>query len=179
MATSRRYPIGCTLGLILGGLACQALAEPPAAPASNNNGIMTFPNVRVIHAPPAATEQKPAADASSVKAFVDPDTGDLSEDTAQAAEQLSSATQARARTGLLTNSGATTASTAETEELIYGPNGVTGLLLDDRDAVFQMVHLDADGNLIQQCITGEDEAAHALHSHPAKGQIPQESQNDR
>jgi hypothetical protein len=178
MATSRRYPIGCTLGLILGGLACQALAEPPAA-APSNNGLMTFPNVRVLHAPPATTEQKPAADASSMRAYVDPVTGDLSAGTAEQARQLSNAIAARARTGVLTNSGATTASIESTEELIYGPNGEPGLMLTDQDAVFQKVHLDADGNLIQQCITGEDEAAHALHSHAAKDQPQQENHHGR
>jgi hypothetical protein len=40
--------------------------------------------------------------------------------------------------------------------------------------VSQKVRLDADGNLIQECVTGEDDAAHAAHEH---GQ--QESQNDR
>jgi hypothetical protein len=179
MVTSRRYPIGCTLSLILGGLACQALAEPPAAPASNNNGIMTFPNVRVIHAPPAATEQKHAAEASSIRASIDPITGALSEETAQAAEQLSTTAAARTRTGILSPTGATIASTEESEQPIYGPNNAVGLMLTDADAVFQMVHIDADGNLSQQCITGEDEAAHALHSHAAKTPIQQESPNDR
>ncbi len=178
MATSRRYPIGCTLGLILGGLACQALAEPPAASPSNNNGIMTFPNVRVIHAPPAATEQKSAADASSIKAVIDPVTGELSEDTSQTAELFNTAA-ARTRTGILSTSGATTASTGESEQLIYGPNNAVGLMLGPEDMVSQVVHLDANGNLTQECVTGEDQAAHARHSHAAKDLIPQESPNDR
>jgi hypothetical protein len=172
MATSRRYPIGCTLGLILGGLACQALAEPPVAAPSNNNGIMTFPNVRVTHAPPAAIEQKPAAEAASMQAFVDPITNELRAATAEEAKQLSSADAARTRTAIVANS-ATHSSTGD-EQLIYGPGNTVGMLLTNADMVFQTVHIDADGNLIQECVTGEDAAAHAAHAH-----TQQESNNDR
>ncbi len=174
MATSRRYPISCTLGLVLGGLACQAMAEPPAAaPSNNNNGIMTFPNVRVINAPPAATALEPATEAASMQAFVDPITGELRAPTAEEAKQLSDAAAARTRAGILTNRGATNAATDDGERVFYGPGNVVGVMLDDRDMVFQKVHVDADGNLIQECVTGEDSAAHAAHDHQ------QETTNDR
>jgi hypothetical protein len=169
MATSRRYPIA--LSLILGGLASQALAEPPTA-TSNDNGLMTFKNVRVINAPPVASEQKPAADAPGMRAFVNPVTGELDDAaTPQEAKQLSNAA-ARVRT--LTNSGTTTASTDDSERLIYGPNNTVGLLLGEEDMVSVKVQVDAEGNLTQECVTGEDDAAHAAHGHTR-----QESKNDR
>jgi hypothetical protein len=173
MATSRRYPISCTLGLMLGGLACQALAEPPPATPSNDNGLMTFKHVRVINAPSAA-EHKPVADASSMQAFIDPITRELRAPTAEEARQLSNVASARTRAGILTNNAATNASTDDSERLIYGPDNTVGLLLTDADMVSQKVHLDADGNLIQECLTGEDAAAHAAHDH-----TEQESHNDR
>jgi hypothetical protein len=176
MATSRRYSIGSTLGLILAGLACQAVAEPPAATPSSSTGLMAFPNVRVTHAPPAASEQQPAA-APEMQAYVDPETGELRAATAEEARLLSNATAARPRTRQLANSTATAASTDE-ERLIFGPGNTVGLLLGEESMVFQTVQLDADGNLIQQCVTGEDQATHALHSAAAQP-TQQESHNDR
>jgi hypothetical protein len=171
MATSRRYSIG-TLGLIVSGIACQALAEPPAAP-SNDNGLMTFKHARVVNAPPAA-EQQPADEARAVRAFVDPVTGELtSTPTLEQARQLTNSATARSRAGVATSN------VAAEEQLTYWPNGAVSLMLTDDDMVSQTVQIDADGNLIQQCVTGETEAAHAQHSQPAKEQTQQESNNDR
>jgi hypothetical protein len=60
MMATVRYTAGCALGLVLGGLAVQALAEPPAASsASNNNGLMTFPHTTVVNAPIDASKPLP------------------------------------------------------------------------------------------------------------------------
>ncbi len=181
MATSRRYPI--TLGLILGGLACQALAEPPAPTASNDNGLMTFPNVRVVDAPIAASEQKPAARDSvatpGMRAYLGPDGLLTNEPTAAEAAQLSNA--ARTRTGLATAKNGVTAANTEPNDptLIYGPDNSVGIMLTDASMVFQVAHKDASGELTRQCVTGEDNAAHALHSPPAQDDAQEESRNDR
>jgi hypothetical protein len=155
------------------------MAEPPAAAPSNNNGIMTFPNVRVTNAPPAATVQQPAADAASMKAFIDPITGELYAGTAEQVKQLSNAPSARTRTGILANSVATNASTDDSERLIYGPGNTVGLLLGEESMVFQKAHLDADGELIEECVTGEDAVAHPVDVHTQQGHTQQESHNDR
>ena len=171
MATSHRYPIGCTLGLIL---ACQALAEPPSAAPSN--GIMTFPNVRVVHAPPAM-EQQPAADAASVQAFIDPITGELTAATPEQAKQLSNAMAARARTRTLTSSS-TTANSDESAQLIYGPGNTVGLRLGEEDMISLKAQVDSDGNLVQECVT-ESSAAHAADIHTQPSSSREESHNDR
>jgi hypothetical protein len=180
MATSRRYPIGCALSLILGGFACQALAEPPTAAASNDTGLMTFPNVRVVDAPLAAAEQKPAAASPGVKAYRDPVSGEFREATAGEAQQLATAA-ARTRTGIATaKSGATAANTQAGGQITYYPDNSVGIELDDEFMVFQVAHKDAAGKLTRQCVTGEDSKAHALHSSatPINAQ-PEESHNDR
>lgn len=175
MATSRRYSLRCTLALLLSGLACQALAEPPTAD-SGNNGLMTFKHARVVNAPPVASEQ-PATTASEVRAYLDPETGELRAPTAEEARQLSNSATTATRLSPRANSVATAATNEE--QLIYGPGNTVGLVLGEESMVFQMAQVDADGNLIQQCVTGEDEAAHALHSAATQDHTQQESRNDR
>jgi len=185
MATLRRYPISCTLGLILGGLACHALAEPPAPAASNDNGLMTFPNVSVVNAPLDTSEQKPAARDSvatpGVRAYMDSNGKLSSEPTAAEAAQLSNA--ARPRTGIATAKTGVTAANAEPSEqqpqLVHGPDNSMSIMLTDDTMVFQVAHKNATGELTQQCVTGEDNAAHALHSPPVQAHAQEESHNDR
>lgn len=182
MATSRRYPIGCTLGLMLGGLAFQALAEPPAPTASNDNGLMTFPNVSVVNAPIKASEQQPAASesaaAAGMRAYIS--NGQLYDGTAEDAAKLTNA--ARTRTGIATARTAASAATAEPSEqpqIVYGPDNSMRIVLGEESMVFQVAHKNASGKVTQQCVTGEDSAAHAMHSAPAQDDSEQESHNDR
>jgi len=166
--------MGCTLGLMLGGLALQALAEPPAAPASNNNGLMTFPNVSVVNAPVDAAKQKPTAQESGVKVYMD-GAGNMMQPSAADAAQLSNAAPARAgRT--VAKSSAATATTHTAQQMTYGPDGSIEIMANEETLVFQMAHKDAQGKLSQECVTGESSAKHALHS-PAHAK--QESRNDR
>ena len=160
MATSRRFPIGCTLGLMLGSLAVTAQAEPPSA---SNNGLMSFPNVRVENAPvaqPAATAKaKTSSAAAGMKAYRD-DNGTLREPMSTDAPAASTT---RARVGV---ANAKTAAVANAEPtLIQGPAQAVGVALDDEFMVSAVVHRDANGKLTQQCVTGETNAAHTLHSH--------------
>jgi hypothetical protein len=166
-----RYPIGCTLGLMLGGLALQAMAEPPATPTTNN-GLMTFPHVRVVNAPLPASVRKPAARESGMRAYMKD--GQMMEASAADAAQLSNATRAPA-TKATAITGAASATTQDDAQMIYGPDNSVEIMLGEDSMVFQTAHKDAAGKLTQQCVTGEDSAAHALHSAPAK----KERHNDR
>jgi len=175
MATLRRYPIGCALGVLLGGWALQALADPPTA-AVGSNGLMTFPNVRVINAPIAASKQKPAARESGMRAYMKD--GQMVEASAADAAQLSNATRSPTVKGAAI-AGTASANTQEDAQMINGPDNSIQIMLGEESMVFQMAHKDANGKLTQQCVTGEDSAAHALHSAPAHDQPKQESHNDR
>ena len=175
MAT--RYRIGCTLGLMLGSLALQAAAEPPAATA-NNNGLMTFPNVRVENAPVDTSKQKPAtgtAVTSGMRAYMNEE-GQLTQATNADAAKLSNATPSAklATAKSRTSSAATAADTGP--QMTYAEDGSIEIMANEETMVFQTAHKDANGKVTQECVTGESNAKHALHS-PARSK--QESRNDR
>jgi len=177
MAT--RYRIGCTLGLMLGGLTLQAAAEPPAATA-NNNGLMTFPNVSVVTAPTDASKQKPAAQGAAVAAGmrVYMENGQMTEATAADAAKLSAATSARTLAAPKSRSSSAAVAADAGPQMLNGPYNSTEIVpSNDETMVFQMAHKDANGKLTQECVTGEDSAKHALHSPAAHAK--QESRNDR
>jgi hypothetical protein len=162
--------VGCALGLVLGSLALPALAEPPAS----NNGLMTFPNVRVESAPAPvkaakatkkATTAAAAAHQAGVKAYIDPETGKLREPNAGDAEQASLNHLAPLFSGTPATVGtASTASTITEPVIIYGPGNTQSVVMGEDAMVFQVVHRGADGKLTQECVTGESHAKHALHS---------------
>jgi hypothetical protein len=176
MATSSRFALRLALGVLLGSLVLQAgAAELPATPASKDIGLMTFPNVRVINAPAAASTAKPSTSDAGMRAYKDPVSGKLREATPEDAQQLSTAA-ARTRARTATLSGPASASSTESvERLIYGPDNAVGLMLEDESMVFQVARKDANGKLTRECITGENSAEHALHSH----QHAQENSNER
>jgi hypothetical protein len=77
-------------------------------------------------------------------------------------------------------SGATAANTQAGEQVTYYPDNSIGIQLGDEFMVFQVAHKDATGKLTQECVTGEDTAAHALHSPATPTNVrQQESHNDR
>jgi hypothetical protein len=169
MMATVRYPVGCALGLVLGSLALPALAEPPAS----NNGLMTFPNVRVESAPapvkaakaPAKAAAPAAAHQAGMKAYMDPATGKLLESDPAATQHssLNHLAPLFSRTPATVGT-ASTASTTTAPEIIYGPGNTQSVLMGEDAMVFQVVHRDADGKLTQECVTGESHAKHALHS---------------
>jgi hypothetical protein len=161
MAILRRYPAGVALGLMLGSLALPTMAEPPA----NNNGLMTFPNVRVQSAPVPAKAPTPAAREDGMKAYINPATGALREPNAADTEASNLNHQAPlfSRTpGNLDRSSI--ASAAAAPEIIYGPGNTESVVMGEESMVFQVARRDADGKLTQECVTGESHANHALHS---------------
>jgi hypothetical protein len=162
MAILRRYPAGCALGLLLGSLALPALAEPPAG----NNGLMTFPNVRVESAPAPAKPAKPAASAAqpALKAYRNPKTGELSESAPEEHSTLNHQAPLFSRSPRTATAASAASTTAIVPEIIYGPQNTQSVALDEESMVFQVVHKDANGKLVQECVTGESHARHALHS---------------
>lgn len=164
MATVR-YPVGCALGLVLGSLALPALAELPAS----NNGLMTFPNVRVESAPLPTKAAKLKATKTTreagVMAYIDRTTGELVQPDAPQTEHsnLNRPAPLASRTPRVI-SRAATASSATSSDIIYGPENTQSVLTDEDSMVFQVAHKDADGKLTQECVTGESHANHALHS---------------
>jgi hypothetical protein len=182
MMATVRYPVGCALGLVLGSLALPALAEPPAS----NNGLMTFPNVRVESAPlPTKAAKLTAAKTTreaGVKAYLNPETGQLQSEPAETDHSnLNRPAPLASRTPRVISRSAT-ASTKITPDIIYGPGNTQSVVMGEDSMVFQVVRRDANGKLTQECVTGESHAKHALHSHKAtKAQTRKQegSRNDR
>lgn len=181
MATLCRYPAGCALGLLLGSLALPALAEPPVG----NNGLMSFPNVRVERAPTPAksgkTAPSAAASQSGMKAYRDPQTGKLIESAPEEHSTLNHPAPLFSRTPGTATTSSIAANTA-VPVIIYGPGDTQSVALDEESMVFQVAHQDAAGKLVQECVTGESHARHALHS-PKASSAPnhpvEANRNDR
>ena len=166
MATPRRYPIGCTLGVLLGSWALQALADPPA-PTVGNNGLMTFPNVRVENAPIPAKATKAKAAQPKMMAYMGPN-GLQEQPSANSGTPTTADASAASRVRTLSTSKTATDGTssalASEPDMIYGPDSAVGVKMTDESMVFQVARRGADGKVSQQCVTGETQAKKALQS---------------
>lgn len=127
----------------------EATADAPSAeptPAAKS-GRMTFPGVTVERAAP--TVAAPAA-TPSARLYVDPATGRIRERTQEdaAAEAASSSRSPPA---------------VAAPELVQGPDGIVGVRLDSKAAVYSIVTRTDDGRLVGRCVD-ESATAGSVHS---------------
>ena len=123
-----------------------AVAEDQKA-ATDNNGLMVFPNVTVVDAP-AAAPTAPAAAAAGMRVQKDKDTGKLRVPTGEEVAEL----EAQAPT-----------EPAAQVEVRTSASGVKSARLNEAYMSYSVVNKNADGELVEQCVTGEAAAEHALH----------------
>jgi hypothetical protein len=127
--------------------------------ATGSSGAMTFANVNVVNAP-VASNPATAAGTAGMRAQKDQDTGALRAPTAEEVAALDATAKPRV-------SAQVTIRTL--------PNGMTAAILNEDFMSYEVVHKDANGKLVEQCVTGASAANHALHTSVAA----QEVQNDR
>jgi hypothetical protein len=146
--TWRRLATVAVAGLATAAMAAQA-ADPTPVPVQN--GLMTFPNVRVVSVPPSAATPvvaKTPGFQGGFKAFIDPATGELVQPTAEEAAALEAAAPATAALTLAPAQPAT----------ITGLYGAAGVVLDDSQMSYFVARRNSDGALGMACVPGEQSA---------------------
>lgn len=116
-----------------------------ATPA--DNGLMTFPNVRVISVPslPADPSSVQAPEAhGGFRAFVDPATGRRVQPTREAAAALNATARAQARLQAV-----------QPPLTFISPDGSVGIRRDKSHARNLVARVNADGTLAMACVPGE------------------------
>ena len=154
-----------------------AVAEPPAA-STSNNGLMTFPNVRVENAPlarQAAAKSASSAEGQGMRAAIDPETGQLRPLTADEAKQLSEKPKIAAKTSTGAPRRAAAAAAEESAasgagQILYGPDNAVGLTLGDDQMLYQVVRKTEEG-LVTEEYAGADAAARAVSAHTQKQEV--------
>ena len=131
-------------------------------PGTGNNGAMTFANVNVVNAP-VVTGATDVAGSAGMRAQKDKDTGELRAPTASEVAELDASPKAKM-----------TPPVAQIT-LRTLPSGIHQAILTEEFMSYEVVRKDANGKLVEQCVTGESSATHALQVKP----VALEVQNDR
>lgn len=148
--------------LALAGLSASTLVAQAAEPQTTGpNGLMVFPNARVAVQPELNGSATPTG--NGLVAYKDASSGQLVGPSAEQAAELAAAAVPAAGAKLSAASARVKAG-GRAAPLTTSRGGV-GLALDDSTASFAVVHKDADGNLIESCLPGEDAANHLAHGH--------------
>lgn len=142
--------------LALAGLSASTLVAQAAEPQTGANGLMSFPNARVVVAPELSVSAAPAG--TGMVAYKDPATGQLVGPSAEQAAALAAA----AVPAVSAKSGGRVAMGGRIAPLTTAKGGV-GRKLDDSTASYAVIQKDADGNLVESCVPGEDVAHHLAH----------------
>jgi len=144
-------------GLVFASASATALVAQAAAPAGPD-GLMSFPNARVVSAAELNLQVDQTSAATGLMAYKDPATGKLTGPTAeQAAEIAALSASSSARTGSRVALGGRSVP-------LTTNRGGRGFKTGDAGMNFAMAHKDADGKLVQSCLPGEDAARHLSHA---------------
>jgi hypothetical protein len=145
--------------------AVQPVAAAQAQPAvTNASGLMTFPNVRIEHAPAPSAEPVAAA---GQRAFIDPVTKQLREPTAEEVAALETAERARSLR-----------LAASPTVLVQNPNGSSTVILGDQYMVYTVATADGAGHVAVDHATGPEEAAAKVNAKPS-AKAGKGARNDR
>lgn len=151
------------LGCAMVAAACALPAAAQQAPTSAN-GLMSFPNVRIVQGTPVAAPA--AAPGAGLRAYIDPETGALSEPSAVEVAALQAMLPAPSRRP---------APKALRVFRLAGGRG-EGVELDDSFMSYTVVRNVGDGVLVEACVVGEDLAERLIRlggpvALPAKGGV--------
>ncbi len=146
------------------------------ADVTKSSGIMTFEHVRVVNAPITHANTRDGAAAqgqalaqnnsAGMRAYVDPQTKRLREQSPDEARQVASESRVRLKSqrAPMARSSASFVESSDGAQIIYGADGSEGILLDEDTMVYQLGHKEANGAIGQQCVQGEAHVLKALHS---------------
>lgn len=128
------------------GVSVAALAAWAADSSTAENGLMTFPNVRVLSVPSALTNAEAAHgdSLSGFKAYIDPETGRRVRPTHEAKAALNSAARPHARP-----------QAAQPPMTFTGADGSVGMHRDESRMPYLVARRNADGTLTMACVPSE------------------------
>jgi hypothetical protein len=168
-AGSMRWALSMALAMCAHGALADDAAKSvstqkaSAQSSAEQNGLMSFPNVSLEHAPQAATEPSRApASAAGMRVYIDPVTKERRAQTLEEAQREAAVSVKRPVAGKVGAQAASDTSRARR----YGPGNTVMVMLGDESTVYQVMHRDPGGEISQQCVTGKDAAAQALTQEP-------------
>jgi len=154
-------PLYAAVIIALAGASAAGAADT-AYITSSKDGVMTFPNVRVVNSPQVAPERAPAAATAGFKAYIDAN-GALRGPTA---DELLQESQASLQAATLQ------AQTALPAMEFVTVGGAVGMKLDESQMLFSVVQKDENGELNEFCVTGPEAAAQLMAvKAPASGAL--------
>lgn len=134
-------------GALLLAAAQVAVAAPPALP--HDGGLLRLHNVRIETAGPsqavAPARQGPAAGQAGLRAFIDPESGEL---RAQTPEEMMEAAAVKHAP-----------MSSEAKSVFLTPSGGIAAALDESHLSHAIVTRDAAGKVSMQCVTGDTRSA--------------------
>ncbi len=133
-AVLRLVPACAAVALVLGSSGVMADEAPSA------DGLLHFPNVRVVNAP--STSETAGSTQAGFRLYKDVGTGELRAPTAEEMQAV-----AAERTAPRTNMRKS-----------YARNGATRVVLDDSFLEYSVIVRQPDGSLAEVCVTGADQA---------------------
>jgi hypothetical protein len=129
-------------------------------PATGDNGAMTFANVKVVNKP-ATIDTTGTTVSAGMRAAKDQDTGEFRAPTASEVAELDAQAKA-AKNAAKPNAAKTTQVTVRKTD-----HGTQAISAGDEFMSYEVVHKDANGKLVEQCVTGEKAADQALSANVA------------
>ncbi len=142
------------LAMIVALFAASVAGAADTAPTtSNQNGVMTFPNVRVVNAPHLATTAPAAPAQRGLRAYIDPATGALR--PASPEELMLESLQGQFAAYMLQQNAPPTEFVTQ--------SGAIGLMLDESQMVFSVVQKREGGALNEYCVVGPELATKLLN----------------
>ena len=140
-----RVAVSVALALALAGSSAAVAADLKVI-----DGILQFPNVRVVAAPQGA--QPLAGPQGGLRAYKDSATGELRGPTTEEMQAASTSSNLR-------RSSTTDASIPASDSTSFAANGGgVGVVLDDSSLQYSVVVRQADGSLAEICVSGRDAA---------------------
>jgi hypothetical protein len=130
-----------------------AMVAWAADPVPAQNGLMTFPNVRVVSAPSLPANPGAIAAPESqggFKAYIDPATGRFTKPSAEAAAALNAAAKAHAKQAGVKD--------AHKPLTFTSPHGGVGMRRDESHVNYLVARMNADGTLGMACVPAEHAA---------------------
>jgi len=147
----KQSPLYLAMTVALLGASIAGAADT-APTASSQNGVMTFPNVRVETAPSGAT-RIPASAQTGMRAYIDPATGALR--PASPEELMLESLQGQFAAYMLQQNPPLTEFVTQ--------SGAIGLRLDESQMVFSVVQKHPGGAFNEFCVVGPEQATKLLY----------------
>jgi len=149
---TRKAKAGRWLAMVgIAGMAAAAIAAQATDSTPAQNGLMTFPNVRVVNAPQLANSPAPQ---TGLKAYIDPETGQFRGPTQEELLAESQAAQPSARLA---------EQRLVQEAQFVTPSGAIGVSLGESSMIYSVVQKTEGGALAEFCVVGPEQATKMMN----------------